>query len=659
MNEIKTPFIGAAYYPEDWPESEMPYDIAKMQEYGIRAVRIGEFAWSQMEPVEGTFDFTWLHRVVDRLAAAGIRVIMGTPTAAPPIWVTDKDSEMFRQDVSGHRVTHGGRQHACSNNPTYLACCDRIVTALAKEFGRDDNVIGWQIDNELFLQQCHCRHCDEQFRLYLKKKYGTIENLNKQWNLTLFSSAYRSFADISTPGIGWKHPSYLLEYKNFDGETQVAFAARQAAILRQYTEAPLGTDQVPFNTIHYRHMHQPLDLVMFNHYNRTNDLWEAGLWMDYLRNMKDRPFWVTETATCWNGGTVMPGGINRDGYCYANTWMTLALGGEATMYWLWRTHWTGHELMHGSVLESCGRPQYNVEEVKQAAADFDKAADFVNSTTVSTEVALHFTALNTKLFATQAMVYGFEYEKLLKQHFYRPLIDSGLRPDVIDAEVPLDHYKLIFSPLMAVLDENGLPERLKTWIENGGVWVTGPMTDIRRANGSKYLDRYHGHLESLTPAYFRHMVPDADGAFKGRWADGTDFEGSWYYECFEPGRGEDMAFIKSGSRYLEGMSILQQHRVGKGCVIILGTLPDYAAMRRLVTHACALAGVCCDRTEGNSLLVADRNGRNRRGVILVDIGGNGGIYHNAHGLTDILTGSRYTGDIAVGPYQVLVLEEQP
>lgn len=83
--------------------------------------------------------------------------------------------------------------------------------------------------------------------------------------------------------------------------------ARQAAILRQYTEAPLGTDQVPFNTIHYRHMHQPLDLVMFNHYNRTNDLWEAGLWMDYLRNMKDRPFWVTETATCWNGGTVMPG----------------------------------------------------------------------------------------------------------------------------------------------------------------------------------------------------------------------------------------------------------------------------------------------------------------------------------------------------------------
>ena len=655
---MKKPFIGAAYYPEDWPESEMDYDISKMKEFGISVVRIGEFAWSKMEPSDGAFDFEWLHIIVDKLAEADIRVIMCTPTAAPPFWLTAKDKEMFREDINGHRLTHGGRRHACSNNPTYLAYCDRIVAALAKEFGDDPNIIGWQIDNEIYLLKCHCRYCDEKFRQYLKHKYVSIEELNKRWNLNIFSSAYQSFENIDTPGLGWKHPQYLLEYANFDDYTQRAFVARQAEILKKYTKAPIGTDQMPFNGIDYREMHQPLDVVMFNHYNRTNDLWESGLWMDYFRCMKNTPFWVTETATCWNGGTAMPGGINKDGYCYANTWMPIALGGEANMYWLWRTHWAGHELMHGSVLESSGRPQYNISEVVKAAEDFKKASDFVTNTSVISEVALHFTSLNDKLYATQAMVYGFEYERELKKHFYKPMIDSGLRPDVIDSAAALDKYKLIFSPCMAILDECGLPERLRKWINDGGVWVTGPMTDIRTSDGSKYRDRFHGMLESLTPAYLRYLVPDADGAFKCKWADGSSFEGSWYYECFDTGKGRDMAFIESGSKYLEGLSILQQHRVGKGSVIILGTLPGYADMRKLITYACGEAGVACNRTEGDSLLVADRRGENKNGVILVDICGNGGVYHNDKALTDILTGNRYTEKITVEPYQVLVLEER-
>ncbi len=180
MKELKKPFIGVAYYPEDWPESEMDFDIAKMKEIGIGVARIGEFAWKKMEPEEGVFEFGWLHRVVDKLAEAGIRVIMGTPTAVPPKWLTSLDKEMFIEDGNGHRVSHGGRRHACSNNPIYLEHCDRIVTELAREFGDDENIIGWQIDNEIYLQNCHCRHCENQFRRHLKKKYGTIEELNNR-----------------------------------------------------------------------------------------------------------------------------------------------------------------------------------------------------------------------------------------------------------------------------------------------------------------------------------------------------------------------------------------------------------------------------------------------------------------------------------------------
>lgn len=125
MKECKKPFLGVAYYPEDWPESEMDYDIAKMKEIGISVARIGEFAWKKMEPREGVFDFDWLHKVVDKLAEADIRVIMGTPTAVPPKWLTLLDEEMLVEDECGHRLSHGGRRHVCSNNPTYIAHCDR------------------------------------------------------------------------------------------------------------------------------------------------------------------------------------------------------------------------------------------------------------------------------------------------------------------------------------------------------------------------------------------------------------------------------------------------------------------------------------------------------------------------------------------------------
>ena len=89
------PMVGAAYYPEAWDESEQEPDIAMMCKAGITVVRIGEFAWSKMESRDGEYDFAWLHCVIDKLKAAGIRVILGTPSACPPIWLEEKHPEIF------------------------------------------------------------------------------------------------------------------------------------------------------------------------------------------------------------------------------------------------------------------------------------------------------------------------------------------------------------------------------------------------------------------------------------------------------------------------------------------------------------------------------------------------------------------------------------
>ena len=124
--------FGAAYYPEDWPESERPFDIKMMKEAGMNVMRFGEFAWRKMEPKPGEYDFKWLHEVIDDLAANGIKSILGTPTATPPRWFLKQYPDAAKLNADGHRTPHGGRRHCCSNNPDYQLESNKIVTAMAR-----------------------------------------------------------------------------------------------------------------------------------------------------------------------------------------------------------------------------------------------------------------------------------------------------------------------------------------------------------------------------------------------------------------------------------------------------------------------------------------------------------------------------------------------
>jgi hypothetical protein len=162
--------LGAAYYPEHWPEERWPEDIRLMQEAGFTVARMGEFAWSTFEPAEGEFNFAWLDRAIDMLAEAGIVSVLGTPTAAPPAWLTHAHPNTLAVDEYGRRAQHGNRCHYCVNSTGYHDATRRLVTAMAEHFGPNPNVIGWQIDNE-FSRTCCCDHCRARFQAYLAERF--------------------------------------------------------------------------------------------------------------------------------------------------------------------------------------------------------------------------------------------------------------------------------------------------------------------------------------------------------------------------------------------------------------------------------------------------------------------------------------------------------
>jgi beta-galactosidase GanA len=641
----------------------MEKDIARTKEAGINVARIAEFAWSKMEPVEGEFHFAWLHRVIDALAKEGIATILGTPTATPPIWLSRRYPDIMREEENGRRRQHGGRRHCCSNNPHYRAASARIVEAMAKEFGQDENVIGWQIDNEIYASEggkgCFCPVCQEKFAKTLASRFGTVEKLNKTWNLGTFSQEYNSFDEIPTPRNAWVNPHHKLAWLTFQQESHISFVAMQADILKQYVSVPIGTDTMPINGMNYRHMTRKLDVAQFNHYNSEENLWEACFWFDFQRTLKDRPFWNTETSPNFSGSLAANGTTRRDGFCYANSFLPLALGAEANLYWLWRTHWAGHEIMHGSVLYASGRPMYTWEEIQKTSADFQKAADFLNNTRVSTRLALHFPSESWNFFQTQAIVKTFDYNRSVLDRFYRPMVDLGLRPDIIESDLPLDGYDLIFTPFVPNLENEELGARMRKWVEEGGTWVIGPMTDIRTPDGAHFQDRPLGMLEEFANVTLSHPLPCSNGAFVCTTADGKALGDSVWYELYE-NNGESLAEVTSAPHStLIGKSVLLRRTIGKGSLLILGFIPTAEDMKNiLLPLACQSADIAYGKAEGDSLMVVPRKGKNREGLILAEFEGRGGSYQLPCPMYEHLSGKTLSGIVTVAPYEVLILEKQ-
>lgn len=654
---MKTPFLGTAYYPEDWDESQVAYDIGMMKKAGISCARIAEFSWRAMESRPGEYDFGWLHRVVDALREAGIGVVMGTPTATPPVWFWRAHPEAAVLSASGERANHGGRRHFCSNNPDYIRACRTIVEKLGQEFGRDPAIIGWQIDNEIYHSDntsCVCPDCVRRFHDRLRREYGDAEGVNRRWDLNLFSQAYDDIEEIPAPIHAWHNPHILYEWDMAHEEADVEFITMQADILRKYTDAPIGTDMMPMLGIDFEAMNEKLDVVQFNHYNPEGNLDAPILFFDMLRTVRPSRFWNTETAPQWPGSTAAAWAMQGEGFCRVNSWLPVALGGEANMYWLWRQHWAGHELLHGHVLSPEGRPSHVFGEIRQTADDFAKASDFLSGTTPDTQVALHFTSKSWKLFRLQSVFNGHNYEYDVRS-VDTALHRMGVTPDVLGARHSLDGYKVLVSPEVFSLEDAGLNDRIRAFVENGGVWVAGPLTDVRNSIGAHYTDRAMGMVEELTGARLDYSICNDNRHLKAAFTDGTPVSMRTWVECFTlPENAEVIASITEGYSALVGKAVCARIPVGKGQVILCGVIAEGDTLRRILGTALDLAGIRQYKTTG-ALTVVPRAGEAGNGLVLTEIAGQPASIELDKAMTDILTGRTVGGHLDVAPYEVLVL----
>ena len=419
-------------------------DLSLMEAAHIDVVRVGEFAWSTMEPSEGNYDFGWLDRAIALAGKHHICVVLGTPTAAPPAWLTTKYPETLRVDNEGQRDEHGNRQQFSFTDPKYRQFAHAIAEQMAIHFGHNPNVVGWQLDNE-YAAPSFDPTAREQFHRWLEKKYGTIAELNRRWATAYWSQTYDNFDEIPVHENG-ENPALLLEWKRFVSDTWKSYSENQISAIRPHADSRqfITTNTMGwFDGFDEYTVHSVLDIAAWDDYIDSDhfDYISNGATHDLTRGYKNKNFWVMETEPAFvnwrRTNTPLLKGQVRD-----MAWQAIGHGADTVEYWQWRSAPNGQEEYHGVLVGADGTPVPVYDEIQRVGEEFAKAGPALAGTSPHSEVALvndydSRWAINFQRHSANFDPVG---EMLA---FYRPLREQSQSVDIISINTPFDGYKAL------------------------------------------------------------------------------------------------------------------------------------------------------------------------------------------------------------------------
>ncbi len=584
--------LGTAWYPEHWDEARWEQDLTLMQAAGINMVRIGEFAWSRMEPQEGRYDFEWLKRAVALAAKHNIRVVLGTPTAAPPAWLTQKYPDTLAVWDDGRRATHGNRGHYRFTSARYLEFCRRIAAEMAKQFGHNPNVVGWQIDNE-YGPVSYDDETRAKFQQFLRARYQTLQNLNRAWSANYWSQTYDSWEEIPIP-VGYHNPGLMLEWRRFITETFRAYqhiqieAIRANADRRQFITHNFMGFYGGFD--HYA-INQELTLASWDSYigsGHLDPLW-TGQTHDLTRGFKRQNFWLMETQP----GSVNWAGINNvlnKGEVRRMAWQAVGHGADAVSYWQWRSALGGQEQYHGSLVGPDGKPRPVYEEISQLGKEFAKAGEALQGTTPTPQTAILYDYDSRWAIEFQRHHKDFDPNGYLHT-FYRPLRTLTQDVDIVNPSAPLTQYKLVVAPALNVLPD-GVAQHLVEYVRGGGHLVLGARTGMKDQYNALQSARQPGRL--LAPLLGGDVVEfyalEKPVPVSGDVATGEAKTWAEMLETTNPATEVLLRFDKSNG-WLDGQPAVISRRVGAGRITYVGGQFDENVMRGLAQWMVQTSGV--------------------------------------------------------------------
>ena len=597
--------LGVCYYPEHWPEEHWARDAQRMRALGLSYVRIGEFAWGRIEKSEGVFDWAWLDRAIDTLGSAGLKVVLGTPTATPPKWLCAKYPDVLPVDIHTGKVRgFGSRRHYDFSSDTYLVQAERITGAMAERYGGNLHVSGWQTDNELC---CHDTTMSaspaalQKFRSYCRQRYGNIDALNAAWGNVFWSMEYDNFEQIELPffTVCETNPAHRLAYRRFASEQVVHFHDVMVAAIRRHSNpAQWVTHNIipPATTgIDNTALTRQLDFVSYDNYplgfsdqlmvQSPADEWKpfmrtghpdlAALNFDSVRGLSKGAWWVMEQQ---------PGPVNwaphnprpAPGMVRHWTLQAFAHGAACVAYFRWRQVPFAQEQMHAGLLRTDDVPAAAWAEVKQVASEMQLLGD-VSAVAPRSPVAIVIDPVSGWVDDIERQGTGYRYDAVVFQ-CYRALRALGVDVDLVSAsDGELRAYSLIVIPTLAIINDAAFAALQAS----EGLLLFGPRSGAKTEEFSISHGLPPGRLREFVPIKVisvETLRPDCNGTIT--YKNETHESGRWR-ETIEAGDADIIATYEDGA----------PAAVRSGRSTYLATLTDDACITRFLLDLCAEAGI--------------------------------------------------------------------
>ena len=532
--------LGVCYYPEHWDRSVWRDDAKRMADLGLSLVRLGEFAWSLIEPGPGQMAWDWLDESIGILADENLEIMLGTPTATPPKWLIDKHDDILAWDRDGRVRGFGSRRHYCFSSETYQSHSQRNTDAMANRYGAHPAVTMWQTDNEF---GCHdtvrsySPMAAKAFRAWLETKYTDVHALNIAWGNIFWSQTYQAFDQIELPNLTTTeaNPTHWLDFYRCSSDHVVRFHRQQADIIRQHAPLSKITHNAMGHCFDFDHFEfgRHVDVLTWDSYplgflsqSRSSDAHKhaylrqgdpdfAGFHHDLYRSCAPA-FAVIEQQpgpVNWapDNPAPLPGMVG--------TWLmeTLAHGGEFASVFRWRQAPFAQEQNHAGMLRPDDQPAAAFCEVAELKSILPQLTD----AKAPASVALLFDYESLWMSEIQPQGTGWNYQDIAES-WYRAVRRLGLDIDIVAPGAPLTDYQLVLVPsLFHVSDEASA-----AFEATDAQLLFGPRSGSKDVNGNIPPDLGPDKLRPLIPLTVARS--ESVPAFETPKVTGPTGTGAWH-----------------------------------------------------------------------------------------------------------------------------------
>jgi beta-galactosidase len=679
-------YFGVDYYPEQWvfpyggtadqPEAQWQRDAELMATAGFNVVRIGEFSWGLCEPEDGKFDFGWLKRVMDVLGERGIQVVLGTPTAAPPVWLVQKHPEVLAIDEHGLTRHAGTRRAACLNSEVYWNYSKRLVENMARALGRHPQLIAWQIDNSLggnFTEAAFNEDARRDWHGWLEAKYETVARLNEQMGLRHWGQIVSAFDQVPMPmtAPAQHNPALVLDWNRFCSDTIVQFVKMQADILHELTpQCPVTTN---LRALRHRFDHYDMAEVLdFVSIESTAALKsnpsEVACEIDMLRSLKktgirtpdgDSGFWVMEQKA-GNANWQEVNALVRPGVLRMFTYQLLSRGANAILFFSWRQPRYGSEKFHGAVLPhnlNGSRRVFN--EIARLGEELKNIAPALKGTKVVAEACILYSHDNDWTLQQPNQPNKFFSLRDHIQLIYNALHNHNILVDFARPNEDLSKYKIVFAPSLHLLS-GGEADRLKLYVQNGGTLIstfnTGLVDEHSIAPDTGYphdLTDLFGlevqEFDMLPPSEENHLT------FKGAFPTSYLHTARLWCDLIEPKGCQILATYAKD--FYAGKPAITLNNFGLGKAVYIGTQSHQHFYDDLVTWLRQTAGLHPLLKVPENIEVSLREREGARVYFLLNHQNSPVCVQFYKPMHDFLTGNNIVGNYNLPPHGVLIIDE--